>query len=73
MKTIIDCFTIGGTPAGPSMPGRYLQPMIGTRIAVNVLTRELSIPTPHGLLIAKRGDRVCLYDDGTLGVEYSNG
>ena len=68
-KKIVDSFTIGGTKAGASMPGYRLQPMIGTRIPINLLTRELSVPTPHGLVFASIGDRVILYDDDTLEVE----
>lgn len=70
MKTrIIDSFVVGGTPAGPSLPGYLLQRMIGTRISVNIVKHELCVPTPHGWCTACKGDRIMLYDDGTLGVE----
>lgn len=69
MKQIMDRFTIGGTKAGASMPGAYLQRMLGTRIAINMETHTLAVPTPHGLVHAGKGDEVILYDDGTLGVK----
>lgn len=69
-KTIVDSFTIGGTKAGPSMPGPRLQAMIGTRIAVFPWARTLHVPTPHGIVSAGPGDRIVLYDDNTLEVEY---
>lgn len=70
MKTrIIDSFVIGGTPAGPSMPGANLQRMLGGRITINIFTHELTVPTPNGLVIARKGDEILLYDDGTLDVK----
>lgn len=70
MKTrIIDSFVVGGTPAGPSMPGVYLQRMLGSRIAINIFTHELTVPTPDGLVIAVKGDEIILYNDGTLEVK----
>lgn len=69
MKKIIDSFTIGGTKAGPSMPGTRLQAMIGKRIGVNIFTRELNVPTPNGLIIAGKGDEIILYNDDTLEVK----
>ena len=70
MKTrIIDSFVIGGTPAGPSMPGANLQRMLGGRIAINIFTHELTVPTQDGLIIASKGDEIILYDDGTLEVK----
>ena len=68
-KTIIDSFTIGGTVAGPSKPGPRLQGMIGTRILVYPMTRQMRVPTPNGPVMAGQGDRIVLYDDGTLEVE----
>lgn len=70
MKTrIIDSFVVGGTPAGPSMPGAYLQRMLGSRITIDIFTHELTVPTPNGLVIASKGDEIILYDDGTLEVK----
>lgn len=69
MKHEIDSFTIGGTPAGPSMPGKRLQGMIGGRIAVDMYSKSLIVPTPKGNRAAYRGDRVILYDDDTLEVD----
>lgn len=65
---IIDSFTIGGTPAGASMPGIYLQRMLGTRIAINMATHTLTVPTPYGYMEAYKGDMIALYNDGTLEV-----
>lgn len=69
MKNIIDSFTIGGTAAGPSVPGVRLQRLIGTQIMVYPMDRKLKVPTPDGPVMAGQGDRIVLYDDGTLGVE----
>lgn len=70
MKTrVIDNFVVGGTSAGPSMPGAYLQRMLGSRITINIFTHELTVPTPNGLVIASKGDEIILYDDGTLEVK----
>lgn len=69
MKNIIDSFTIGGTEAGPSMPGARLQRLIGTRIVVYPMDRKMRVPTPDGPVMAGQGDRIVLYDDGTLEVK----
>ena len=69
MAAVIDSFTIGGTAAGPSMPGARLQRLIGTRIMVYPMERMLRVPTPDGPVMACQGDRIVLYDDGTLEVE----
>ena len=69
MAAVIDSFTIGGTAAGPSMPGERLQRLIGTRIMVYPMERMLRVPTPDGPVMACQGDRIVLYDNGTLGVE----
>ena len=69
MSKIIDSFTIGGTLAGPSMPGARLQQMIGTKIIVYPMERKLCVHTPDGPEMAGQGDRIVLYDDGTLEVE----
>lgn len=69
MKNIIDSFTIGGTAAGPSMPGARLQRLIGTRIVVYPRDRKMRVPTPDGPVMAGQGDRIVLYDDGKLEVE----
>ena len=66
----IDSFVIGGTKAGASLPGERLQRMLGTRIAINTRTHTLTVPTRTGIKIAGGGDRVVLYDDGSLEVEY---
>lgn len=68
-KTIVDSFTIGGTKAGPSMPGPRLQRMIGTQIIVYPMARQMRVPTPNGPVMAGQGDRIVLYNDGTLEVE----
>lgn len=65
---IIDSFTIGGTSAGASMPGVYLQRMLGTRIFINMEAHTLTVPTPYGRIIASKGDTIVLYDDDTLDV-----
>lgn len=69
MNKIIDSFTIGGTMAGPSMPGARLQSLIGTQIMIYPRERKMRVSTPNGPVIAGIGDRIVLYDDGTLGVE----
>ena len=69
MAAVIDSFTIGGTHAGPSMPGARLQRMIGTKIMVYPIERKMRVPTPDGPVMAGLGDRMVLYDDDTLGVE----
>lgn len=69
MKNIIDSFTIGGTAAGPSLPGVRLQQLIGTRIMVYPMERKMRVITPDGPVMAGQGDRIVLYDDGTLEVE----
>ena len=69
MSKIIDSFTLGGTAAGPSMPGARLQRMIGTKIMVYPIERKMRVPTPDGPVMAGLGDRIVLYDDDTLGVE----
>ena len=69
MAAVIDSFTIGGTKAGPSMPGARLQRMIGTKIIVYPMDRKMCVHTPDGPVMAEQGDRIVLYDDNTLGVE----
>ena len=69
MAAVIDSFTIGGTAAGPSMPGARLQRLIGTRIMVYPIERKMRVHTSDGPVIAGKGDRIVLYDDDTLGVE----
>lgn len=68
LRNIIDSFTIGGTNVGASMPGVYLQRMLGTRIAINMETHTLTVPAPHGYVYASAGDTIVLYDDDTLAV-----
>lgn len=66
----VDSFTIGGTKAGPSMPGPRLQRIIGSRILVNMFDHTLLVPTRQGSEVAKAGDRIILYDDDSLEVEH---
>lgn len=66
----VDSFTIGGTKAGPSMPGPRLQRMIGSRILVDMAGHRLMVPTRDGAEIAKAGDRIILYDDDSMEVEH---
>lgn len=69
---VVDSFVVGGTSAGPSLPGVLLQQMLGTRIAINPISRGLFVPTPKGIKVASKGDRIILYDDDTLNVEVSD-
>lgn len=69
---VVDSFVIGGTNAGPSMPGVRLQQMLGTQIFIDVLSHKLHVPTLEGTKVASKGDRIILYDDGTLDVEVSD-
>lgn len=66
----VDSFTIGGSKAGPSMPGPRLQAMLGSRIQINMESHTLSVPTRQGVVIAKPGDRVILWSDNSLEVEH---
>lgn len=68
-RKVIDSFTVGGTKAGPSLPGARLQQMLGTRIKIDMFSHRLLVPTPNGVAVANIGDCVVLYDDDTLGVE----
>jgi len=65
----VDAFTIGGTKAGPSMPGPRLQQMLGSRIQINIESRTLTVPTRRGPVIARNGDRIVLWSDDSLEVE----
>lgn len=69
MRKEIDSMIIGGTKAGPSLPGPRLQRLLGKRIQINVVDHTLQVPTPEGIVIARQGDRIILYDDDTLEVE----
>lgn len=69
-RTQVDSFTIGGTKAGPSMPGPRLQRMIGSRVLVNMFDHQLLVPTPQGPEVARPGDRIILYSDDSLEVEH---
>ena len=71
-RTRVDSFTIGGTKAGPSMPGPRLQQLIGSRVLVNMFDRTLMVPTPNGPEVAKIGDRIVLWSDDTLEVEHGS-
>lgn len=68
MKKEIDSFVVGGTVAGPSLPGPMLQRMLGREIEIDMERMRLKVPTLDGHIIANRGDRIVLYDDGTLEV-----
>ena len=65
----VDAFTIGGTKAGPSMPGPRLQQMLGSRIQINIESRTLTVPTRQGPVIARKGDVINLWSDDSLEVE----
>lgn len=69
-RKVIDSFLVGGTNAGPSLPGARLQQMLGTRIAIDMSSRTLYVPTMKGVVQARTGDRIVLYDDDSLDVEY---
>lgn len=69
-RKVIDSFTVGGTKAGPSLLGARLQQMLGTRIAIDMSSRTLYVPTMKGVVLARTGARVVLYDDDSLEVEY---
>jgi hypothetical protein len=69
-RKVIDSFTVGGTKAGPSMPGARLQQMLGTRIVIDMSSRTLYVPTMKGVVQASTGDRIILYDDDMLEVEH---
>lgn len=66
---IVESFTIGGTPAGPSMPGPKLQRMLGTRIIIDIVTKTLIVPTRQGPVTAHQGDVINLWSDDSLEVE----
>ncbi len=66
----VDAFTIGGTAAGPSMPGPRLQAMLGSRVLIDMYGQTLRVPTRNGCEIARKGDRIILYDDDSLEVEH---
>ena len=69
-RKVIDSFTVGGTKAGPSLPGARLQQMLGTEIAIDMSSRTLYVPTLKGVVQARTGARIVLYDDDSLEVEY---
>ncbi len=68
----VDAFTIGGTAAGPSMPGPRLQTMLGSRILIDMNSHTLHVPTRHGWEIAQQGDRIVLWSDDSLEVEHGD-
>lgn len=70
MSKVIDSFTIGGTAAGPSLPGAVIQKALGSTIEIDMFSKSLFVPTPDGIKRARQGDRVLAYDDGTFAVEY---
>lgn len=69
-RRVVDSFTVGGTKAGPSLPGARLQQMLGTRIEIDMSSRTLYVPTMKGVVQARIGARIILYDDDTLEVEH---
>ena len=69
-RRVVDSFTVGGTKAGPSLPGARLQQMLGTRIVIDMSSRTLYVPTMKGIVQARTGARIILYDDDTLEVEH---
>ena len=69
-RRVVDSFTVGGTKAGPSLPGARLQQMLGTRIVIDMSSRTLYVPTMKGVVQARTGTRIILYDDDTLEVEH---
>lgn len=69
-RRVVDSFTVGGTKAGPSLPGARLQQMLGTRIVIDMSSRTLYVPTMKGVVQARIGARIILYDDDTLEVEH---
>lgn len=48
VRKVIDSFTVGGTKAGPRLPGARLQQMLGMRIAIDMSRRTLYVPTMRG-------------------------
>jgi len=68
--TQVDAFTIGGTKAGPSMPGPKLQAQIGSRILIDMNNHLLHVPTRQGWVIAQAGDRIILWSDDSLEVQH---
>ena len=69
-RRVVDSFTVGGTKAGPSLTGARLQQMLGTKIVIDMSSRTLYVPTMKGVVQARTGDRIILYDDDTLEVEH---
>ena len=69
-RRVVDSFTVGGTKAGPSLPGARLQQMLGTKIVIDMSSRTLYVPTMKDIVQARTGDRIILYDDDTLEVEH---
>lgn len=69
-RRVVDSFTVGGTKAGPSLPGARLQQMLGTKIVIDMSSRTLYVPTMKGVVQARTGARIILYDDDTLEVEH---
>ena len=53
-RKVIDSFTVGGTKAGPSLPGARLQQMLGTRIEIDMSSRTLYVPTLKGRCTSSR-------------------
>ena len=71
MKQRIDSLVIGGIPGQlPHLPGMRLQELLGTRIQIDMANNELYVPTKNGVKIAAKGDRIVLFDDDSLDVDY---
>ena len=69
-RRVVDSFTVGGTKARPSLPGARLQQMLATRIVIDMSSRTLYVPTMRGVVQARTGARIILYDDDTLEVQH---
>ncbi len=65
----VDSFTIGGSKAGPSMPGPKLQAQLGSRILIDMHNHLLHVPTRQGWVLAQAGDRIVLWSDDSLEVQ----
>lgn len=71
----IERFTVGGTAAGPSIPGPVFQEALGTTISMNIDAKTLYVPAgranssgAYRIKIARKGDTIAAYDDGTFDV-----
>lgn len=69
MRTEVDRFTVGGTMAGASLPGKVIQQALGSTIEIDIIGHRLFVPTPTGTKVATKGNCVVAYNDGTFEVE----